>query len=211
MNTKALLAEFIGTAALIFVGAGSVAVGVGGVIGAAFAHGLIVAGFAYAYGPISGTHINPAVTFGLALSGAIAWADAAAYWVAQALGGIAGAGLLFYVLGGAESGLGATTLAAGVSTGQAIAIEAALTFLLVNAVLHTAVKDPGNRLAGVAIGFTLAAAILMGGPLTGASLNPARTLGPAVFTGTLDLLWVYVAGTFLGAAAAALVYRTLNK
>lgn len=211
MNTKALLVEFIGTAALIFVGAGSVALGVGGLLGAAFAHGLIVAGIAYAYGPISGAHINPAVSFGLALSGAMKWADAAAYWVAQALGGIAGAALLVFVLGGSDSGLGATVPAEGVSVVQAITLEAILTFLLVNAVLHTAVKDPDNRLAGLAIGLTLVAAILMGGPLTGASLNPARTLGPAIFSGTLDLLWIYLAGTGIGAALAGLLYRTLDK
>mgnify|MGYP003339735601 CR=1 FL=1 len=210
MNTKALVVEFIGTAALIFIGAGSVALGVGGLIGAALAHGLIVAGIAYAYGPISGAHINPAVTFGLALSGAMEWASAAAYWVAQALGGIAGAALLVFVLGGADSGLGATLPAEGVSVAQTIVLEAILTFLLVNAVLHTAVKDPDNRLAGLAIGLTLVAAILMGGPLTGASLNPARTLGPAVFTGTLDMVWIYLAGTGLGAAIAGLVYRSLR-
>ena len=114
------------------------------------------------------------------------------------------------MLGGADSGLGATLPAEGVSVAQTIVLEAILTFLLVNAVLHTAVKDPDNRLAGLAIGLTLVAAILMGGPLTGASLNPARTLGPAVFTGTLDMVWIYLAGTGLGAAIAGLVYRSLR-
>ena len=210
MNNKALLAEFVGTAALIFIGAGSVAIGVGGLLGAALAHGLTVAALIYAYGSISGTHINPAVTLALALNGGIEWAGAVRYWIAQFLGGAAGAALLVFVLGGAESGLGATTPADGVGVTQAIVLEAALTFLLVNTILHTAVKEADNRFAGLAIGITLAAAILMGGPLTGASLNPARTLGPALFTGTLDLFWIYLVGTSLGAALAVGLYRALK-
>lgn len=211
MNPKALLAEFIGTAALVFIGAGAVAIGAGGLIGAAFAHGLILAGIAYAYGPISGAHINPAVTLALAISGAIDWMGAVGYWAAQFLGGAAGAGLLYFVLGGAQSGLGATLPIEGLGAAQAILVEALLTFLLVNAVLHTAVKEPDNRMAGLAIGFTLAAAILMGGPLTGASLNPARTFGPALFTGTLNVVWIYIAGTSLGALMAAVIYRALQE
>jgi aquaporin NIP len=129
--------------------------------------------------------------------------------VVQLLGGAAGAAGLLYLLGSGSS-LGATVPAAGVSIPQAIVVEALLTFLLVNSILHTAVKGEGTPFAGLAIGLTLAAAILMGGPLTGASLNPARTFGPALFTGTLNLLWIYVVSTFLGAGLAALVYRALK-
>jgi MIP family channel proteins len=209
MNNKALLAEFIGTAALIFVGAGAAAIGVGGLVGVAFAHGLVVTAMVYSYGPISGAHINPAVTFAITLSGQMEWSEALRYWVVQLLGGALGAAGLFYLLG-SESSLGATVPAAGVSIPQAILLEALLTFLLVNSILHTAVKGEGTPFAGLAIGLTLAALILMGGPLTGASLNPARTFGPALFSGTLDLFWVYVLGTGLGAALAALVYRALK-
>lgn len=210
MNNKALLAEFIGTAALIFIGAGAAALGVGGLVGIALAHGLVVAAMAYAYGPISGAHINPAVTFAIALSGKLGWAEALRYWVVQLLGGAAGAAGLFFVFGGAGNGLGATLPADGVSAVQAIVLEALLTFLLVNSIFHTAIKGEGTPFAGLAIGLTLAAAILMGGPLTGASLNPARTLGPALFTGTLNLFWIYLLGTGLGGALAAWVYRALE-
>lgn len=210
MNNKALLAEGIGTAALIFIGAGAGALGVGGLVGVALAHGLVVTVFAYAYGPISGSHINPAVTLAVALSGKLSWAEALRYWIAQFFGGTVGAAALVFVFGGSSNGLGATIPASGVTVIQAIALEAILTFLLVNTILHTAVKKEGTDFAGLAIGLTLVAAILMGGPLTGASLNPARTFGPALFTGNLDVFWIYLVGTGLGAAAAAWVYRTLD-
>ncbi|QYK50604.1 MAG: aquaporin [Anaerolineales bacterium] len=209
MKTKVWLAEFIGTAALIFVGAGAGALGIGGLVGVAFAHGLVLIGMAYAYGAVSGTHINPAVTLAVALADKLKWAQAARYWLAQMLGGAFGAGLLYVVLG-AGSSLGATLPAAGVTPLQAILVEAVLTFLLVTVVLHTAVQKDSTPFAGVAIGLTLAALILMGGPLTGASLNPARTFGPALFTGGLGSLWLYIVGPFAGAALAAWTQRFLK-
>lgn len=209
MKTKVWLAELIGTAALVFVGAGAAAAGAG-LVGVALAHGLIVAGLAYAYGSISGAHVNPAVTFAAALRGRIKWQDAVIYWVAQFAGATLAAGALFVAFGGASSGLGATLPAAGVTPLQAIVVEALLTFLLANAVLHTAERKSGTPFAGLAIGLTLAAAILMGGALTGASLNPARTFGPALFTGHLDLLWIYLVGPAAGAGLAALAYRALK-
>jgi len=209
MSNRALLAEFIGTAALIFVGAGAAAIGVGGLVGVALAHGLVVTAMVYSYGPISGAHINPAVTLAISLSGELPWGDALRYWLVQLLGGAVGAAGLLLLLG-SESSLGATVPAEGVAVWQAILAEALLTFLLINTILHTAIKGEGTPFAGLAIGLTLVAAILMGGPLTGASLNPARTFGPALFTGTLNLFWIYLLGTSLGAALAALVYRTLK-
>lgn len=179
MNNKALLAEGIGTAALIFVGAGAGALGVGGLVGVALAHGLVVTVFAYAYGPISGSHINPAVTLAIALSGKLSWGQAVRYWIAQFAGAALGAAGLVFIFGGTGNGFGATVPAASVSVIQAITLEAILTFLLVNTILHTAVKKEGTPFAGLAIGLTLVAAILMGGPLAGASLNPARSFGPA--------------------------------
>jgi len=210
MKKKALLAEGIGTAALIFIGAGAGALGIGGLLGVALAHGLVVTVFAYAYGPISGSHINPAVTFAVALSGNLSWGEALRYWIAQFIGATIGAAGLVFVFGGASNGLGTTLPAAGVSNIQAIALEAILTFLLVNTIFHTAVKKEGTPFAGLAIGLTLVAAILMGGPLTGASLNPARTFGPALFTGDLNVFWIYLLGTGIGAAMAAWVYRVLD-
>jgi aquaporin Z len=210
MNTKALLAEFIGTFALIFIGAGTAAVGVGGLLGVALAHGIVIISMAYAYGAISGAHVNPAVTLAVTLRGNLQWSEAVGYWIAQILGGIAAAATLLFILGGAASGLGATVPASGVSPLQAIVLEALLTFLLVNVILHTTEAKNPTPPAGLAIGLTLAGAILFGGPLTGASLNPARTLGPALFTGTLDVFWIYLIGPAAGAVLAVLVRRTLK-
>ncbi len=210
MNRKALIAEAIGTFALIFIGAGAGALGTGGLVGVALAHGLTVMVFAYAYGPISGSHINPAVTFAVALSGKMSWREALSYWLVQFLGAAAAAATLVFIFDGASNGLGATLPADGVTAAQTIVVEALLTFLLVNTIFRTALSKDGNHMAGLAIGLTLTAAILMGGPLTGASLNPARTFGPALFTGTLDQLWLYILGPGLGAALAVLVNRQLD-
>ena len=211
MNSKAFVAEMIGTFSLIFIGAGAVAVGVGGVVGAALAHGLVVMAFAFAYGHHSGSHINPAVTFGLFVAGEIEFGKVIVYWIAQAIGGIAGAAALYCVLGGSDSNLGATVLADGVSPTQGLLLEAILTFFLVNTILNTAVRGKIGDFAPIPIGLTLSFCILMGGPLTGASLNPARTLGPAVFTGTMDQFWIYLIGTLLGAAVAGILYRVFLK
>jgi MIP family channel proteins len=218
--STALTAEFIGTFALIFIGAGAGALAVGGLVGVALAHGLTLAGLIYAYGHLSGTHVNPAVTFGLWIAGAIDARRAFSYWVFQILGGIAGALTLRWVLGGVVGGLGATNLAGNLVVGTStisvtplagFVLEAVLTFFLVNAVLHCAVAGKAGEFAGLAIGLTLTFAILMGGPLTGASLNPARTLGPAVAAGNFADLWVYLAGPLAGAAVAALLYKRVLR
>lgn len=211
MNARAFVAEAIGTFALTFIGAGAVAVGLGGVVGAAFAHGLVVLAFAYAYGHHSGSHINPAVTFSLFVAGEIQAGKMVVYWVAQCLGGIVAALALTIVLSGYTQSLGQTVLADGVSPGQGLLLEAILTFFLANTVLNAAVSGKAGNLAGVAIGLTLTLSILMGGPVTGASLNPARTLGPALFSGTMDQFWIYLVGTLAGGAVAGLLYRFLFK
>jgi len=216
--SMSLLAEFIGTFALIFIGAGAGALGIGGLVGVAFAHGLVVVGFAYAYGHISGTHINPAVTIGVWAAGKIEAGRALSYVVFQIAGGIAGALALGWVLGGSETGLGATTLAQGLQVGGAtititpmigVFLEAVLTFFLVNAVMNAGISGKATPVDGLAIGFTLVFCILMGGPLTGASLNPARTLGPAVVTGNFANLWVYLVGPVLGGVVAGLLYKAV--
>ncbi len=204
---RELTAEFIGTFALILIGAGAGAIGAGGLIGVALAHGLVVLAFAYAHGHISGSHINPAVTVGVWAAGHIDAGRAISYIVFQLLGGAVGAFTLRWLLGGAESGLGLTQPGDGVTVAAAVVLEAILTFFLVNTILHAAVGGKGGNLAGVAIGLTLVFCILMGGPLTGASLNPARSLGPAMATGNFNLLWVYFAGPLLGAIVAGGLYR----
>ncbi|HEY4665824.1 MAG TPA: aquaporin [Anaerolineales bacterium] len=211
MNTKALTAEFVGTFALIFIGAGAGAIGAGGLVGVALAHGLVLVAVAAAYGPISGAHINPAVTIALWFGRQIKAAEAAGYIVVQLLGGIAGAFVLRFVLGGTGSGLGATVLAGNISPVEGMAVEAVLTFFLVNTIYNTAVSGKAGNQAPVAIGLTLAFCILMGGPLTGASLNPARTIGPAIASGNYADLWVYLVGPVIGGLAATLLYDRVLK
>ncbi|MEM7052288.1 MAG: aquaporin [Acidobacteriota bacterium] len=218
--STALVAEFVGTFALVFIGAGAGALGIGGLVGVALAHGLVVLGFAYAYGHLSGTHINPAVTLGLWAGGAIDAGKAISYIVVQLAGGAVAGFTLAYCLGGTETGLGATTLAQSLEVGDAtiqvtpvmgVVIEALLTFFLVNAVFNAGISGKAGNQAGIAIGLTLTFCILMGGPLTGASLNPARTLGPALATGNFADFWVYLVGPAIGGLAAAVLYRVAFK
>ena len=213
MNARALTAEFVGTFTLIFIGAGAATIS-GSLVAVAFAHGLVVLGLAYAYGYISGTHINPAVTIGLLVGGQIEIGAALGYIVAQLAGGVAGAAALAFALGDKAGALGATVPAEGIGTGQTFFIEAFLTFLLVNTIYHTAVSGKAGNLAPIAIGLTLTFCILMGGPLTGASLNPARSLGPALFSNApiaMSSLWIYFLACPLGGILAALLYRFLKE
>jgi MIP family channel proteins len=214
--STSLLAEFIGTFALIFIGAGAGALGIGGLVGVAFAHGLVILCFAYAYGHISGTHINPAVTLGVWAAGKIDAARAGSYIVFQILGGIAGALTLRWVLGGTGTGLGLTQLAQNLDVkGTAITItplvgmvlEAIMTFFLVNSVMNAGISGKATIPGGLAIGLTVTFCILMGGPLTGASVNPARSIGPAVAMGNFNDLWVYLVGPALGGVVAGLLYK----
>lgn len=215
-NYKVFVAELIGTFALVFVGA-AVVIYNAGLLAVALAHGLTLAVFAYAFGHISGTHINPAVTFGLALNGTVKWIDTLVYWVAQLAGAVLAAFALNAAIGIVSADAFAAAQTTGVLTEQfpyyALAVEALLTFFLVNTVLHTAVSGKGGPLAGWAIGTTLAIAILAGGPLTGASLNPARTFGPAVVAGAAGngmMYLIYFVGPFVGAALAVGVYKLLS-
>jgi MIP family channel proteins len=209
-TTKKVLAEFLGTFTLIFIGAGAGALD-HGLLAVAFAHGLAVMTSVYAWGSISGCHINPAVTFGLLVTGRIDVPKAVLYWVAQFAGGIAAAYLLLYLLGDQNVGnLGQTTgtLTAAFPV-KVIILEAVMTFFLLIAVFASGVGGRSGNAAGFAIGMVVTMDILLGGPLTGASLNPARTLGPALAMGKLDYVWMYFVGPLAGAAAAALLYNNL--
>jgi len=214
-NSKVFVAELIGTFALVFIGASSGIVSGGNLVAIALAHGLTLAVFAYAYGYISGTHINPAVTFGLALQGVVKWGEAAvSYWIPQFLGAIGAAFLLntFVSLLSPEAFASAATVGALTTNFpyHAMGVEVLLTFFLVNTILHTAVGGKGGEFAGLAIGTTLVVAILAGGPFTGASLNPARTLGPALFTGdyTNPMTYlIYFMGPLIGSFLAVIAYR----
>src|SRR5258705_4575869 len=220
-----LVAEFIGTFALIFIGAGAGAVvgdGVGlpGLIAIAFAHGLTVMAFAFAYGSVSGGHFNPSVTVGVLAAGAMSAGEAIGYIVSQLIGGVAGALLLKTVLGGAATGLGVPALAHNLALGATtltvtpwagFVIEAVLGFFLVTVVLSTAVAGRPRNLAPLAIGMALTLNIIMGGALTGAAFNPARALGPMIVTGNLSDAWLYVAAPIVGAIVAALVHTSLSR
>jgi len=209
MKSRPFFAELIGTFALVFIGAGTVAHGQAGLLGAAAGFGLTLASFWYLFNRVSGAHFNPAVTFGLALNGTVSWADAVFYWIAQFLGGILAALGLYFVFGGAQNGLGATLPSVGVL--QAVVLEVVLTSFLVAAVLFAAVAGLAGKRAGFVIGLTLFFGILMGGPLSGGSLNPARSLGPALFTNGLPTFWIYLVGPFVGAGLAVGAYRLLTS
>ena len=215
-NFKVFLAELIGTFALVFVGSASAVYGAT-LLGVALAHGIAVLVFVYAFGHISGTHVNPAVTFGLALNGTVKWSEAVVYWAAQFLGAIIAAFLLHQLIVLVSADAFSKAATSGLLTAQypfyAMGVEALLAFFLVNTVLHTAVAGKGGALAGVAIGLTLTLNILAGGPLTGASFNPARTFGPALFTGDFTnpmTYLIYFFGPIAGSVVAVGVFRYLN-
>jgi MIP family channel proteins len=220
-----LLAEFIGTFAFVFIGAGAASVvgdGVGlpGIAAIAFAHGLTIMAFAFAYGSVSGGHMNPAVTVGVLAAGAMSVGEAVGYIVSQLIGGVVGALFLSIVLGGAGTGLGTPALAHNLVLGATaltitpvagFMIEALLGFFLVTVVLSTAVAGRAGNLAPLAIGMTLTLNIIMGGALTGAAFNPARALGPMVATGNFTDAWLYVTAPIVGAIVAAIVHIGLTR
>lgn len=206
---RPLAAEFIGTFALIFVGAGAATVlGPEHMAGIALAHGLTIMVFVAAFGDISGGHINPAVTIGLAVAGKLPPRRVLPYWVAQIAGATLAAYCLLFAFGGPINQLGTTLIDTHrITYLGAFMLEGIGTFFLVNTVLHTAVRRPGSPLAPFAIGMTVTACILMFGKLTGGSVNPARTIGPAVAAGIYDGIAVYLIAQLVGGTAAGIMYR----
>ena len=211
MNTRALIAEFIGAFTLIFIGAGSDALGVGGLVGVALAHGFVILTFAYAYGHISGAHLNPAVTIALWVGKQIDIINAVGYIAVQLLGAIAAAFLLNFLIGDVAPDLGGTVLTDGLSPARGLILELVLTFLWVNAIFNAAVSGKAGKFAPIAVGLTLTLAMLMAHPLTGASLNPVRSLGPAIATGNFADIWLYIVGPIVGGILAAALYTGLLK
>jgi aquaporin Z len=219
---KKYLAEMVGTFVLIFGGVGS-AVFAGekiGFLGIAFAFGIALLAMVYAIGPISGCHINPAVTAGMLLTQKIKPTDAAGYIIAQIVGAIMASGLILLIAMGSPGshGLGLVSNGYGLhSPGQyslsaAFATEVTLTMFLVITVLgSTDVKAPVG-FAGIAIGFVLVSIHLVGIPITNASVNPARSIATAVFAGgwALQQLWLFIVAPLLGAAIAAGIYRLIR-
>jgi MIP family channel proteins len=206
---RAAVAELIGTFALVFAGAGAIMVDAKthalGHVGVAITFGLVIMAMIYAVGHVSGAHFNPAVTFAFALTRHFPWRSAVVYWLAQAAGAIAAAAVLRGSLGNvAEVG---ATLPSG-SQGQAFLWEAVLTLFLMFVILAVATDTRAvGEAAAIAVGGTVGLDAMFGGPVTGASMNPARSLGPALLAGNLHALWLYILAPLVGATAGALLYQ----
>lgn len=205
------LAEFIGTYALVFFGCGSImaAERLGlptFAISAIF--GAVVAAMIYTVGHISGAHFNPAVTLAFAITRHFPLRQVIPYWLAQLLGGAIAMAALAYMMPPGQS-YGATVPSIGV--GMAFAWETMLSFFLMLVIIAVATDTRAEgMMAGIAIGTIVALCAYIGGPLTGASMNPARSLAPALFQGTLDSLWIYLSAPFLGATLGALAYQLMR-
>ena len=219
MNSKALVAEFIATFALIFIGVGSIAVdamsgGISGLTGIALAHGLIIAVMVAATGAISGGHINPAVTIGAWITGKIDAAGAVGYIVAQCAGALAGAAAIkmclpVSALAAVSMGTPAVNTAAGITPAMALVTEMVLTFFLMFVIYGAAIDRRATNLGALFIGLTVTLDILVGGPISGGAMNPARHLGPALLGGGTQHIWIYWVGPIVGASLAALLYHHL--
>jgi aquaporin NIP len=208
-NARALVAEGIGTFALVFAGAGAIMVDAKtdalGHVGVAISFGLVIMVMIYAVGHISGAHFNPAVSFAFALTRHFPWTRAVAYWVAQVAGALVAAALLRGSLGNVAN-VGAT-LPSG-SQMQSFLWEVVLSFFLMLVIMAVATDTRAvGEAAAIAIGGTVGLDAMFGGPVSGASMNPARSLGPAVIGGDLHALWLYLVAPPLGAAIGALAYH----
>ncbi|MCR5109287.1 MAG: MIP family channel protein [Ruminococcus sp.] len=226
LTIKKYVAEFIGTFVLVLLGCGTAmlvgcdAVNGGGYILTALAFGLVIVGMAYCIGNISGCHINPAVSLGVLISGGMTAADFVGYVISQCLGAFAGAGMLklIFDLGNIEDktgGLGSNGLA-GVngSAGAGLLVEILLTCIFVMTILGvTSKKAKHGSFGGLIIGLTLTLVHIFGIGLTGTSVNPARSIGPAILAGgsAVSDLWVFIVGPFIGAAIAAFVYKWMEE
>ena len=223
---KRYISELIGTMVLVLFGCGSAAIAgqVLGTLGIALAFGLSIVAMAYVIGDISGCHINPAVSIGMWIDGRLDAKDLVAYIIFQCIGAIIGIALLAVIINSAPSlggylatGLGQNGFGSASSVGLdvigAIIVEIILTFVFVFTVLGVTKKVENGAVAGIVIGLTLAFVHIMGIPLTGTSVNPARSLAPALFIGgqALEQVWVFILAPIVGAIIAGLVYKGLTE
>lgn len=207
-------AEFVGTFGIVAApvalsATGKFSGGDTGLMAAAWVSGLAVLAMIYTFGPISAAHFNPAVTLGFAAAGRFPWRYVLPYWLAQFCGGIAAAGAVALLFGG---GHGAHVPAAGPLT-RAVGMEVLLTFFLMLVIIAVATdRRVSGTIPAIAIGLTVVFDVLIGGPVTGGSMNPARSLGPALFAGGVALAnyWIYVVGPIVGAIVAARLYEALR-
>lgn len=231
MDVRKFLAEALGTALLVIVGVGVATLSFGfgatgrstsaGVVATALAFGFVLLALAYTLGPVTGAHVNPAVTLGFVASGRMTLSEGGMYWVAQFIGGIGGALILWGIFSGSpvysrtRTGLGADGYGknsmVGLNLGGALGTEIVLTFIFVLVVLAATSRLGSPGFAGLAIGLALTAVHLVGIPLTGTSVNPARSLGPALIVGgsALSQVWVFIVAPLIGGGLAALTYRYL--
>ena len=230
MNARSLFAEALGTALLVFLAVGVATLSFGfkftgastsaGVVATALAFGLVLAALAYALGPASGCHINPAVTIGFLVGGRIKLPQAVGYWVAQVIGGIAGAAALYGTfhlttawhksVGLGANGFGRSSLI-GASAGAAFIAEVVMTGIFVFAILTVTHRVANAVIAGLIIGLSLTLVHLFGIPIDGTSVNPARSIGPALFVGgtALSQLWLFIVAPLVGGTLAALTFHFL--
>jgi len=219
---KKFSAEFIGTFTLVLFGCGAAVLagfGVVGQLGIAFAFGLAIVAMAYGIGPVSGCHVNPAVSFGAWLAGRMSVAEMLVYWLAQCAGAIVGAGVLYLIATGSPDyaiaqGLGQNGYGLGHSPRDfsllsGAVFEVVATFLFVVTILGVTQNPASAPFAGLAIGLTLVVIHIVGIQVTGVSVNPARSLGPAVWVlgDALAQLWLFIAAPLLGAGLAGLAFR----
>lgn len=210
---KKYIAELIGTFALVFCGTGAIIVndqsnGSLGLVGIALAFGIIVTAIIYIFGNISGSHINPSVTIALLIAKVISKKEALMYVFAQVLGAILASGLL-KLLFTENVSLGATRPAGGLL--QSFVLEFILTFFLMLTILGVESKKDQSNIAGLIIGLFVAGIILFAGPISGGSFNPARSFAPAIVSGNITALWIYITAPTIGAITAMVVWKLLNK
>jgi aquaporin Z len=218
---KVFIAELVGTFTLVLLGCGSAVLAGGevGQLGIAFAFGLAIVAMAYGIGPISGCHVNPAVSFGAFVAGRLPLNAMLQYWAAQFIGALLGAGVLYLIATGktgydlAANGLGQNGWGAGYlgeyNLASALVFEVVATFLFLVVILGSTQKSAPGMLAGLAIGLTLTVIHIVGIQVTGVSVNPARSFGPAVIVGgtAISQLWLFLIAPLIGAALAGLLFK----
>ena len=218
-NMKKYVAEFIGTLTLVLFGTGVAVVSGGNIIATAFAFGFAIIASAYVIGDISGCHVNPAVSLAMLISDKMTVKEFVGYVISQILGALTGTGILYVILKGTEIGikaLGANGYgklsAVNITLFGAIIVEIILTFVFIYTILGVTNDEKKSNISGIVIGLTLTFVHLLGITLTGTSVNPARSLAPAIFQGgtALSQVWVFIVSPFIGAAFAAIVFKHLN-
>lgn len=224
---KKYLCEFIGTAVLVLFGCGTAVITGGDIVPTAIAFGLAIVAMAYVIGNISGCHVNPAVSLAMLINKKMSVKDFALYVVSQVLGAFAGAGILYFILNSSKScidlggiqAVGFGTNGFGdqssilLSMGAAFVVEMILTFVFVYTILGVTSDEKKSSIAGIVIGLTLTFVHLIGIRLTGTSVNPARSLAPAVIAGgeAIKQVWLFIVAPLIGSAIAAFTFKFLNK